>query len=393
MTPGRLLALALTLFVAGLAAAPVGAPAKPRRVTAKRCAKPAFRAKHKRGCRKAAHRRRPSHTKPADPVATPDPVAGNLIDGLGNTIGGLIDPPGGVPDPGLPFAASSFWNKPLADNAPIDPTSPALIADFQRQLNAAPPWINTNQYSTSLYVVGRDQPTVRVALDDAARIDPRLQAAWEKVPLPADAKPAAGTDGTVVVWQPSTDTMWEFWRLAKTDAGGWHAVYGGRMTDVSTNEGRYTAPRTWGAAATGLPWLGGLMRLSEIRANRFDHALAIAIPEARAGVYSYPAQRTDGRSLLPNTLPEGARMRLDPNLDIASLGLSPLVRAMAEAAQRYGIVVRDTGGSVAFYGEDAPGNLYYGSGGLFGGKLPDALLAAFPWSRLQVLKMDLHQVP
>jgi hypothetical protein len=185
--------------------------------------------------------------------------------------------------------------------------------------------------------------------------------------------------------------MWEFWRLARTQSGGWRAAYGGRMRHVSTNEGRYTSPPAWGASATSLPWIGGLMRISEIRAGRIDHALALAIPEARKDVYSWPAQRTDGLSTRPNVLPEGARLRIDPNVDLDRIPLSPLVRAMAEAAQTYGIVIRDTAGSVAFYGEDAPGNLYYGSGGIFGGSYPDVLLATFPWSDLQVLEMELHQ--
>ena len=39
---------------------------------------------------------------------------------------------------------------------------------------------------------------------------------------------------------------------------------------------------------------------------------------ARAGVFSWPAQRTDGLLDSPDAIPEGARFRLDPNLDIAS---------------------------------------------------------------------------
>lgn len=378
-------ALAVTVLVGALVAPDPAAA----RVTAKKCAKQAYRVKHKRACKKL--KRKPARARPAEPAPGPATIPPDPLDAVSETIGAVLDPqPPGVADPGRPFAASSFWNRRLDDAAPLDPASPALIADLQRQLQLGPPWINTNQYSTAVYTVPRDQPTVRVELDDAARVDPGLQVAWEQVPLPPDAKPAAGTDGTAVVWQPSTDTMWEFWRLARTAGGGWHAAYGGRMRDVSSNEGRFTAPRTWGASATGLPWIGGLMRLSEIRAGRFDHALALAIPEARAREFSWPAQRTDGQSTRPGVLPLGARLRLPADLDLDRLGLPPLVRAMAEAAQSHGIVIRDTAGSVAFYGEDAPGNLYYGSGGIFGGNLPDALLAAFPWNRLQVLEMDLR---
>ncbi len=45
-----------------------------------------------------------------------------------------------------------------------------------------------------------------------------------------------------------------------------------------------------------------------------------------------------------------------PNIDIASLNLPPIDRMLAQAAQTYGIVVRDQGGAVTFYGQD-PVNL------------------------------------
>ena len=64
---------------------------------------------------------------------------------------------------------------------------------------------------------------------------------------------------------------------------------------------------------------------------------------------------------------------------------------MAEAAQRYGIVIRDRAGVVAFYGEDPArlGKDPYPS--LYDGRYPDELLAAFPWPSLQVLKLSLSQ--
>lgn len=369
----RLASIAVLLALLVVGAVPSGAAPDKRPVTAKRCAKPAFKAKHRKACRKLARRNRPQPTATATPtpaVATPTPAPTT------------VDP--------RPFAPSSFWNARLGDNEALDPASDLLIDDLQRQLLLGPPWINTTSYSTPVYEVPADQPTVRVELIDAARVDPDLQKAWEEVPLPADAKPAQGTDGTVVVWQPSTDTMWEFWRLARTGDGGWRAEYGGRMRNLSRNPGHYTEPHDWGASATSLPWLGGLMRVSELRASRIDHALAMAIPQARANTWSFPAQRTDGRSLLPNVLPLGARLRLDPKLDLDSLSLPQPTRAIAEAAQKYGIVLRDTAGTVAFYGEDVGGAAYYGTGGIFAGVFPDVLLTLFPWDRLQVLRMDLR---
>jgi len=73
-----------------------------------------------------------------------------------------------------------------------------------------------------------------------------------------------------------------------------------------------------------------------------------------------------------------------------------LTLMMAEAAQRYGIVVRDRAANVAFYAQDSTPtgmNPYTGAHGYFEGKSPHQLLASFPWSRLELLRMELHGKP
>jgi hypothetical protein len=236
-----------------------------------------------------------------------------------------------------------------------------------------------------MYTVPSGQPAQRVVLDRNA---PALQQAFDAVPLPPGATPAAGSDHHLVVHQPGTDTMWEFWRLAYRD-GAWHAGWGGRMSGVTASPGYYSGSQaSWGATASSLPLVGGLMTLDEVRRGRIDHALAMAIPQPKAGVFTWPAQRTDGTYTGADAIPMGTRFRLDPTLDLDALALPPLVRMMAEAAQRHGIVVRDTAGAVTFQGEDPTptgADPWRGAGGFFGGQTPDKLLARFPWERLQAL--------
>ena len=88
--------------------------------------------------------------------------------------------------------------------------------------------------------------------------------------------------------------------------------------------------------------------------GHIDHALAIGIPRVSAGVVVPPATRTDGKALVGG-LPMGTRLRLDPTLDVAALHLPPVAAMIAVAAQRYGMVVRDTSGSVSFYAEETVG--------------------------------------
>lgn len=288
-------------------------------------------------------------------------------------------------DNGL-FAPDSFWKTPLAHNAKVDPLSKTYVADLRSQVATYGTWINSREHSTPVYTVGPDQPTVRVQLDNVQSL---LQAAWEAVPIPENAVPAAGTDRTLTIYQPSTDTLWEFW-LASKQLDGWHARYGGRMDNVSKNPGYFPLPNAWGATATSLPAIGGLMRINEWQAGRFDHGLAIAIPNSRAKAWSWPAQRTDGRVADTKAIPQGTRFRIDPKVDLSRIPMPWATRIMAEAVQKYGMVVRDTAGSVAFYAEDPTPlggtNPYVG---FYGGKMPSQLLASFPWDKLVALQTQM----
>jgi hypothetical protein len=300
------------------------------------------------------------------------------------------------------FSSSSFWNVPLAANAALDPSSAKLVgalnAEIARELAAGNgPWINTTDYSVPIYTVPADHPTVRVKLV-SEYYAPALQTAWSKVPMPPGARPSGGSDRTLVVWQPSTDRLWEFWKLA-LGTGGWRASWGGAIENVTSNWGAYGpgawpgAKPTWGASASSLSIAGGLITLKDLQRGQIDHALALAVPNTRAGVYASPARRTDGTSASPASLPEGARLRLDPSLDLAALHLPWLTSMIADAAQRYGIFVRDKAKVAHFFAQDprpTGANPYGGEEGYFEGDSPAQLLSSFPWSRLQLLRMELH---
>jgi hypothetical protein len=299
------------------------------------------------------------------------------------------------------FAAGSFWNTPLSSDASIDPTSPKLVshllAEVQHEESLQDgPNINTNGYSVPIYTVSSSQSDSLVHLDIP---NPYLAKAFSSVPLPANVRPATGTDGIAVIWQPSTDKMWEFWQLHR-EADGWHARWGGAMANVQRGDGLYTAQSWpgaqyfWGVSASSLPQVGGLMLFSDLKKMKIDHMLALAIPDPREHVYSLPAARTDGQAYDPASLPEGARLRLDPSLNLKALHLPPLTLAMAQAAQRYGIIVRDTSPIITFYGQDpTPLGIdpYYGAHGYYGNLNPRQLMATFPWSHLEVLKLDLRE--
>jgi hypothetical protein len=277
------------------------------------------------------------------------------------------------------FSPRSVWNTPVSASTALASNSAAVVTEVRRQVLAYGQWINTWQYSVPVYTVAARQRRVQVTLDAT---DQTLEHDFASVPLPSDARPAAGSDGHLTVYQPSRDTLWDFWKLSK-GADGWHALWGGRMRHVSTSLGSFPAP--YGATGTGLPLLGGLMRMQELQDGRIDHALALAIPRTKASEFVSPATRSDGNATWSSAPPEGTHLRLDPAVDIEALDLPPVTRAIALAAQRYGIIIRDGAGTVTFYAEDPSRTGSNPYPALFGGDYPSHLLLKFPWSRLQVL--------
>ena len=290
-----------------------------------------------------------------------------------------------------PFSPTSFWNAPLAAAAPLDPNSQAYVNELLRQVQTYGTWMDTYQYSVPVYVVGPNQATQHVTLDVYA---PDLQAEFDSVPIPSTAQAAAGTDEHMTVWQPSTDKLWEFWHMQQ-ESDGWHARWGGEMDNVSTSPGYFThsgITNDWGATATGLPLLGGLVTEADLQRGYINHALAISIVETEPNCWSWPAQRTDGAYTTAGItpIPEGARFRLNPTINVASLNLPPLDAMLAQAAQTYGIVIRDKGGAVSFYGEDPktiPGTNPWPAE--FENTYASTILARFPWSDLETLQTEM----
>jgi hypothetical protein len=310
-------------------------------------------------------------------------------------------PPAATTTPFRFFSPTSFWNESLPATTSLDADSQPIVASFaelveSEELDKEGPWINTTEYGLPVYVVPGTEATVPVKLDDAS--NPALTAAWSAVPLPVGAKPAAGTDGDLFLWQPSTERLWEFWRLVHSSEG-WEASWGGAMQHVLSSPGVYGteawpgAQSWWGISASSLSLVGGMISIEDLERKQINHALAMAIPGTRAGVFAAPAQRTDGKDDSSLALPEGAHLRLNPNLDLADLHLPPFTLMLAEAAQRYGIFVTDSSPIVELYAQDpAPtgSNPYSGPHGFFSGESPNQLLADFPWRELELVRMELH---
>jgi hypothetical protein len=299
------------------------------------------------------------------------------------------------------------------------------------------------------------------------------------VPIPESALPGTNSDHHLSIYDTHTDTLYDFWRACPphidpslqtifsqcpynstppNPTGQWQVRFGGVMQHASQRLGYYQNVCTgldgqtlynpksssscvagstveqsnWGATATSLPVSAGTMTIDELKSGHINHAINAQLPfaplsghdvlcygsTAAATPFAWPAQRSDGSSKLPDCIPEGARLRIDPNLDLSKLKLPKEARMVAEAAQKYGIIVNDrTAVAVDFYAETATPyqqrgdtiNPYTGNPwGSSANSTPDSIYGGvpiyaqfkgtsvngvrydpFPWDHVQVVKMNI----
>jgi hypothetical protein len=290
------------------------------------------------------------------------------------------------------FAASSPWYQAVPRQQPVGVDAFAFGQEIAAEISGGygHASFNTYKYAPVVYTVAANAPTVAVGMwncQDKAQLDDGLVEQLSAVPIPADAIIPPDSDAHVAVWQPATDTVWEMWR-ARRVGEGWEACWGGRLDHASTSIGTFAFP--YGATASGWSLLAGLVTPDDLRSGTIDHALAISVGSVRAETVSWPANRTDGKSDAPNSIPAGQRLRLDPSVDVASLAVTPLGRMVATALQRYGAIVRDSSpGSVSVYAQ-YPDPTLKAAGvdpylAFYGGRPKYEQLDGIPWDRLVVL--------
>jgi hypothetical protein len=295
------------------------------------------------------------------------------------------------------FAPDSFWYTLIPANAPLHTNSANFVLEFLRQKKAyyGTVSINTKAYASPVYVVDANTPSLKVTEWDCQKkgwSDPKLAEQWSVVPIPPYAESADGTDAEMTIYQPSSDTIWEFWQARKTN-GQWQACWGGRMQNVSKSDGIW--PKPYGTTATGLPFLGGQITAEELRRGEIRHVMGISLVDLEKwDHYSWPANRSDGYNPkgAPNRIPEGLRFRLDPSVDVEALKMHPVGKMIARAAQKYGFVVWDKAGAITLRAENPKSFTRRGEPDpypdLFKGTPAYAILNGFPWEKLQFLPMD-----
>lgn len=311
------------------------------------------------------------------------------------------------PLPHRTFSPSSFWYRTLPDAVPLDTASDEMISriveaapepGFDRLSRGSPQMaINTTEYTPPVYVARNSDPVVTFEWHDCQRKGSDMGLVAKNltgIHVPFDARPSPGTDAEMVLYNVDTGTYTDTWQT-RTNGRTWSACWGGTIRDARKNPGVFTPP--FGTTATGLPLEPGIIRAAELQRGKIDHVVGIVLPRRAVSVEpAAPATRTDGTADSGAAVAAGQLLRLPADLDLDGLRLSESGRVLAEAAQRYGFIVWDTGAGIAFRAENAQAFRRDPYPAVFNGEHPALALwgdpargeQPFPFDKLEVVRRD-----
>ena len=278
---------------------------------------------------------------------------------LVNDIGRASEDASGGGTLGRPYSEDSAWNTPIDASPDIDPQSAELVAGISTSTEDGVITSDPTQYTYPVYVADANTPrydvpctwykcTITQPGEEPLRVE-----ILERVPIPADARPSAGSDGSMIVIDADSGAEYDLW-MATREGNSW-SVGNASVYNIAWDG----MPNSYGSRGAGLPYLAGLVRHREIAAGVIEHAIAFASPNVSATGCVWPASKTDGTSEEPDALPEGARLQLDPSLtdeDFTAMGLDTVGRVIARALQEYGMILVDGSGRAKIMVEDLTAN-------------------------------------
>lgn len=278
------------------------------------------------------------------------------------------------------FAAGGFWNTRVPSYTGLHPDSAGLVQDIVRQVGQYGTGFVKDSGASPVYIAEPGAAAVSVVpWDCGTGIPADLANQWQAVPVPFYAVPSGGANPQMIVYQPSSATVWEFGHM-RNISGQWQACTGGRIS--TTSDGVFPAP--YGVSSSRLAALAGQISIQELQAGEINHVMGLNMPQTN-GV-TWPATQSGGS--VAGTPPMGLRLRLDPSVNVQALGLNSVGTAIARAAQTYGFVVWNRGGSVGVTAENPSSITVRGLPDPYNNLSTAGALSAFPWDKLQALPAD-----
>lgn len=273
---------------------------------------------------------------------------GGGVDGVKRVVGDR-DAAAGQGGCERPFADDSPWNRPIGRVAA------ALPFRLEQRLTSDP-----TQYTYPVYEVDRSTPLRTVRFEDwysrVVRGGRRLinvrggagSGKTVRVPIPPQAKAAAGSDAQAILVNRDTGEEWDLSRLRLARDGTYDVVNVGRYhTAWSAVPPKDSNGQPYFLRGAKIAYLAGLVRPCEIARGRIDHALAFAFPDTETR-WVYPATHSDGSTAPGAGLPMGTRLQLDPSISAHTIredwGCRRACLTIARALQRYGMYLIDGAG-------------------------------------------------
>lgn len=270
----------------------------------------------------------------------------------------LPAPPSQPPDPTdkpfRAFVADSWWNTPLPRDAPQNPDGSEIL-DYMSTADESGAGClrlagaNDSQWGQPIYWSTPSDTSYDVQGTESADRPREL----DGLRIPVGAEAGENNDGNMTIFDRNRGYV-----VALTDAeyddseDEWSAT-GGSVTYLDSNglhastglsdESRNTGSHRGNNGATMA------VRRDMVVAGEINHVLKAALGPEVAERYVFPMVGSDGSydGDDPEVPPQGLRLRIKPSVDLDALNLHPEAQVIAEALQRYGFYIGDSGGSTA----------------------------------------------
>lgn len=256
------------------------------------------------------------------------------------------------------FSPDSWWNTPLPDDAPLHPDGAEILGHLRSAPESGSGCLTLagagdSPWGHPIYWADSSDPSYDLRGPAGVEL-PELS----RLRIPDGARPADNSDGSMTVYDIEQGFV-----VALTDADydadddSWSAG-GATVTYLESNgvrveTGRSDDPRNRGTHRGNN---GATMAASwdEVQSGSIRHVLKIASGPVVSKDYVFPMVGSDGKygGDDPAVPLQGIRLRIKPSVDLSALDLDREALVIAEAVQRYGVYIGDSGGSTALKLED-----------------------------------------
>ena len=276
----------------------------------------------------------------------------------------------------------SMFDSGKVQSWPVDPNSSAYVTDFVNDYknNYGSVGVNT----MPVYTVAANTPMSTMSVSSGC--NSFTSQTGTQIPIPTYAQSNGSSDNPMAIYQPSTNTLWEFWQAHSTSSTTWSACWGGKIDPVSTSSGVFTAP--YGLSASGISYYATEITEADVKSGVINHAINVIIP-SNCNTFVYPADRGDCSSH-PGQPSEGTYFRLPTSVNCTTQA-NAFADMVCVALQKYGMVVNDQGGAVMLNAEQPSDWTAEGNTGTdpltssWAGAQEYQVVANLPWSQMQVV--------